>query len=171
MPDGRPGDLIHSLPECLMEFCKVKLTLESVDEILWCDHSNESYWAVLSCGTVYYAVQGSSNFWVCGWNPMMWPFKWKLSACTFTWCYLFFKILYKIWKFGRNLPLATFGSERVNPSVPEEERMPGWLMEYNDMGVLNFEFSDETLWTASFQTNSLPEYFYLALLVFEQMIR
>ena len=39
------------------------------------------------------------------------------------------------------------------------------------MGVLNFEFSDETLWTASFQTNSLPEYFYLALLVFEQMIQ
>ena len=34
---------------------------ESVDEILKCDHSNESYWAVLSCGTVYYAVQGGSN--------------------------------------------------------------------------------------------------------------
>ena len=26
------------------------------------DHLNESYWAVLSCGTVYYAVQGDSNF-------------------------------------------------------------------------------------------------------------
>ena len=23
--------------------CKVVLTFESVDEILWCDHSNESY--------------------------------------------------------------------------------------------------------------------------------
>ena len=22
----------------------------------------------------------------------MWPFKWKLSACTYTWCYLFVKI-------------------------------------------------------------------------------
>ena len=32
---------------------KVVLTFESVDEILKCDHSNESYWAVLSCGTVY----------------------------------------------------------------------------------------------------------------------
>ena len=42
--------------------CKVVLTFESVDEILWCDHSNESYWAVLSCGTVYYAVRGGSNF-------------------------------------------------------------------------------------------------------------
>ena len=48
---------------------EVALTFESVDEILKCDHSNESYWAVLSCGTVYYAVQGGSNFWVCGWNP------------------------------------------------------------------------------------------------------
>ena len=27
--------------------------IESVDEILSCDHSNESYWAVLSCGTVF----------------------------------------------------------------------------------------------------------------------
>ena len=34
----------------------------SVDKTLVCDHLNESYWAVLSCGTVYYAVQGGSNF-------------------------------------------------------------------------------------------------------------
>ena len=32
---------------------KVVLTFESVDEILKCDHSNESYWAVLSCGAVF----------------------------------------------------------------------------------------------------------------------
>ena len=31
---------------------KVVLTFKSVDETLVCDHSNESYWAVLSCGTV-----------------------------------------------------------------------------------------------------------------------
>ena len=35
---------------------KVVLTCESVDEILKCDHSNESYCAVRSCGAVYYAV-------------------------------------------------------------------------------------------------------------------
>ena len=40
---------------------KVILTFQSVDDILGCDHSNESYWAVLSCGTVYYAVQGGSK--------------------------------------------------------------------------------------------------------------
>ena len=52
---------------------KVILTFESVDEIIKCDHSNESYWTVLSCGAVYHAVQGGSNFWVCGWNHKVWP--------------------------------------------------------------------------------------------------
>ena len=35
---------------------KVVLTFESACawQILKCDHSNESYWAVLSCGAVYY---------------------------------------------------------------------------------------------------------------------
>jgi len=62
---------------------KVVLTFESVDEILKCDHSNESYWAVLSCGTVYYAVKGGSNFWVCEENITMWPFKWNLLSSIF----------------------------------------------------------------------------------------
>ena len=44
---------------------KVVLTFESVGEILKCDHSNESYWAVFSYGAVYYAVQGGSDVWVC----------------------------------------------------------------------------------------------------------
>ena len=35
---------------------KVALTLEYVDNMLKCDYSNENYWAVLSCGAVYYAV-------------------------------------------------------------------------------------------------------------------
>ena len=35
---------------------KVVLTFECVDEILKCDHSDESYRAVLSCGAVYYGV-------------------------------------------------------------------------------------------------------------------
>ena len=36
--------------------------MQYVDEILKCVHSKESYRAVISCGTVYYAVQGGSNF-------------------------------------------------------------------------------------------------------------
>ena len=45
---------------------KVVLNFHSVDEILKCGHSSESSRAVLSSGTVYYAVQGGSNFLVCG---------------------------------------------------------------------------------------------------------
>ena len=56
---------------------KVVLTFESADEILKCDLSNESYWAVLSCGAVCYAVQGGSSFWVCGRNPKVRTFQMK----------------------------------------------------------------------------------------------
>ena len=38
----------------------VVLTFESVDEILWCYHSNETSSAVLSHGTIYLVC--SSNF-------------------------------------------------------------------------------------------------------------
>ena len=36
---------------------KVVLTFESVDEIPKCDHSNESYWAVISCGAGCHPVK------------------------------------------------------------------------------------------------------------------
>ena len=41
---------------------KVVLSFESVDEILKCHYSNESYCAVRFCDAVYYAVQGGSIF-------------------------------------------------------------------------------------------------------------
>ena len=68
-------------------FCMM-LPLLSLCEILKCDHWSESYRAVLSCGAVCYAVQGCSNFYVCGWNPKVWPFKSKLLSSTFLWCCL-----------------------------------------------------------------------------------
>ena len=40
------------LRESIMETCDVVLTFESVDEILWCDHSNEISLAVLLQGAV-----------------------------------------------------------------------------------------------------------------------
>ena len=58
------------------------LTFDSVYKILKCDHSNESYWAVLSCGAVYYAMQGGSTFWACGQNLKVWPFRRKLQSNT-----------------------------------------------------------------------------------------
>ena len=36
-------------------------------------------------------VQDGSNFWVCGWNPEVWPLQWKLLislTSTFLWCSL-----------------------------------------------------------------------------------
>ena len=60
---------------------KVVLTFEFVDEILKCDYSNESYWAVLSSGAVYYA-QGGSNFRVCEQNPIG-PFNCRHIISTF----------------------------------------------------------------------------------------
>ena len=39
-----------------METFKVVLSFESVDEILWCDHSNEPLSAVLSHGTVLISI-------------------------------------------------------------------------------------------------------------------
>ena len=65
---------------------KVALTFESVDEILKCGHLNktiEQYFPV--CGTVYYTVQGGSNFWVNERNPKVWPFTWKHLSITFQW--------------------------------------------------------------------------------------
>ena len=47
-------------------------------EAIW----KKRYWTELSCGAVYYAVQGGSNFWVCGRIPIGWPFKWKLLNGT-----------------------------------------------------------------------------------------
>ena len=65
------------------------LTFESVDKILKCDHSSESYWAVLSYGTAYYTVQGGSNFQACAQNPKLWPFKWNLFMSILT-CIFYF---------------------------------------------------------------------------------
>ena len=45
-----------------MLYIGVVLTFKSVDEILKCDHSNESCRALLSCGAVYYTMQVGSNF-------------------------------------------------------------------------------------------------------------
>ena len=55
---------------------------------------------------------------------MMWPFKWKLSTCIYTWCYLFFKISqHEIWKFGRNLLSAKFGSEKSSRPTPQTDHV------------------------------------------------
>ena len=134
----------------------VVLTFETMDKMLWCYHSNESYWAVLSCGTVYYVVQCGYDFWVCGWNPMVWPFKrkllsssflwycftvfwvcgwnlmvwpfnWKLLSGSFTLYYLLFCTLQnKIWKLRWSVTSAIFGSEKVHNRATVEPYGRSW---------------------------------------------
>ena len=53
--ENQPRSLTLSPPECLMELCKVTLTFESVDEILRCDHSNESSLPVLKHSSIYFS--------------------------------------------------------------------------------------------------------------------
>ena len=112
----------------LISLCKVVLTFESVDEILKCDHSNDSYWAVLSSGTVCYALQGGSNFWVLGWNPKVWPFRWKLQRSPFLWYYLYaVKIVH-----------LAFEVRIANALTCQPLLYVGFIMVYNTMFWVNF---------------------------------
>ena len=45
-----------------MEFCEVALTFESVDEILWCDHSNETSVPVLTHGATCFSKFHKTEF-------------------------------------------------------------------------------------------------------------
>ena len=45
-----------------MGTCSVVLTFESVDEILWCDHSNETSSAVLLHGTICFTIFYKTEF-------------------------------------------------------------------------------------------------------------
>ena len=50
-----------------------------MDEILKCDHSNERYWAMLSCAAVYYeAVEVVLSFESVNFRPRSYSVKWKL---------------------------------------------------------------------------------------------
>ena len=105
-----------------------------------CDYLNERYQAVLSCGTVYYAVQGGFNFWVCGWNPMVWPFKWKLLSSTFLWycllcCTRWFKLL-SLWMESLSVTNQMKATKQYFPVVL-------FIMLYKV--VLTFESVDEIL--------------------------
>ena len=71
----------------IMQYAMV-LAFESVDEILECYHLNESYWAVLFCGTVHHAVQGGPTFWVCSLDLQVWSFNWKLPSSTILYNFL-----------------------------------------------------------------------------------
>ena len=54
--------IILSLTESIMETSNQVLTFESVDQIQWCDPSNESSSAVLLHGTICFAIFYKTKF-------------------------------------------------------------------------------------------------------------
>lgn len=79
----------HSLVPILWRYPKIQLyclhwimvvhTFEPTDEILTCEHLNESYKPTRSSDNAYCIIQDTcfSNIWTWGWNHYVWPFKWK----------------------------------------------------------------------------------------------
>ena len=53
--------LTLSLPESIMKTSNASLTFESVNEILWCDHSIVTSLAVLSLGTICFSIFSKRN--------------------------------------------------------------------------------------------------------------
>ena len=63
-----------------METCSVVLTFESVDEILWCDHSNETSSAVLLHGTICFLIFYKMKFGILYMNFNLWH-SWESKGC------------------------------------------------------------------------------------------
>ena len=100
-----------SLPESSITWIVVFLTFKYVDESLVCNHSNESYWAVLSSGTVYMLYKVVQTFTsvdetlVCDHSNESY---WAVWYCLFFHIKMKFEILiFSI------LSINTLGSERV----------------------------------------------------------
>ena len=51
----------------------------------------KNYWAALSCGVGYCAVQGGSNVWICKWNRKVWPFK-LMKATEQYYCAVYYTV-------------------------------------------------------------------------------
>ena len=70
-----------------------------------------------------------SNFWVCGSNPMVLPFKWKIVSSTFPWYYLFSMYISNFWVCGR-----------TSHGVTIQMKPPQW---YFHMVLLNSFFNTQ----------------------------
>ena len=61
-PVEKYNQISLSPTESIMETCSVVLTFEFVEEILWCDHSNETSLAVLLHGTICFSIFYNMTF-------------------------------------------------------------------------------------------------------------
>ena len=96
------------------------LTFDYVNEILWGDHSNATSLAVFSHGTIHLVC--SSNFWVCGPDPVQLPVVlthstiFAVSICSYNfgvWYHLSSTLSYNFWVLRWN-PMAHYGSFKRN---------------------------------------------------------
>ena len=72
------------------------LTFESVDEIPKCDHSSESYCAVVSCAAVYHNVQGGFNLLMPWVKSKRLTFKRQMKATQQCCCLLFWGVFWVV---------------------------------------------------------------------------
>ena len=99
----------------------VVLNMESVDEILWCWHSTETshcqwYFHMALLSVKYVAFL---NFWVCGWNPLVWPLKWNLfrsAVLSHRTIYYLGEAPSKGFATLRNVPKLLFYGDRIGHS-------------------------------------------------------
>ena len=108
-------DVQFSLQDQVMAGWWVKVTFKPMDKILRCYHSNETSSAVLSHGTIHLVC--SSNFWVCGWNPIMLLFKGNLFDRTFAPYCLFFRIIKKLKYYFFIIRSASFNFDYANKKI------------------------------------------------------
>ena len=88
---------------------KIGPTSESID----IKYPNDSYWVVLSCGTIYQAVQDSSHFWVC--RGQIWP-----GTC-FKFALLSWNRKKKITKSDEPKEIWTKQTNKKRPKFPQNE--------------------------------------------------
>ena len=74
-----------------------------------------------------------SNFWVCGPNSVVWPFKWKLFGNTITWYYLVFSSLrlYFFW-------ILIFAYHAIEPK--------GWISDTKTLQSMERKLLDKDRW-------------------------
>ena len=146
----------------------VCILTQSVDEILWCYHSNETISAVVSHVTIYLVC--SSNLWVCmkfdGVATQMVPFlycnSWKICI---TWVSVCWHLRAKtIWNYSRGMPSAQ------GLQTPKFKCYRFWLaneLTKSDFFVVNVTFDWPIYaWAAPLKfvalENYLPLFFHLA---------
>ena len=61
------------------------------------------------------------HFWVCGWNPKVWPFKWKQLSRTFLWycllCCTRWFLLLCLWLKSSSVTIEVKATEQYFPAV------------------------------------------------------